>query len=108
MGPEGMKELGEAIMQRSSYAMKLISEIKGVETPIFNSPHFEEFVVNFDGTGNTVSNVNHSLLKQGIQGGKDVTKEFPELGKSALYCVTEIHTKEDLEKLANALREGVA
>jgi len=108
MGPKGMKELGEAIMQRSYYAMKLISEIKGVETPIFNSPHFEEFVVNFDGTGNTVSNVNHSLLKQGIQGGKDVTKEFPELGKSALYCVTEIHTKEDLEKLAYALRESVA
>jgi len=107
MGPEGMRELGESIMERSHYAMKLISEIKGIKTPVFKSPHFEEFTVNFDKTGKTVHNVNKALLKHGIQGGKDLTKEFPELGKSALYCVTEIHTKEDIEKLAKALKEVV-
>jgi len=107
MGPQGMRELGEAIMQRSHYAMKLISEIKGVEAPTLNSTHFKEFTVNFDGTGKTVSTVNRALIKRGIQGGKDITKEFPELGKSALYCVTEIHMKEDIEKLANDLKEVV-
>ncbi len=108
MGPEGFRELGESIMCRSNYAMKLISEIGGLRAPAFSSPHFEEFTVNFDGTAREVRDVNNALLKRGIQGGKDVSKEFPELGKCSLYCVTEAHSKEDVEKLANALREVVA
>lgn len=107
MGPQGMRDLGEAIMQRSHYSMKLISEIKGIKAPIFDSTHFEEFVVNYDETGKAVRDVNKALLKRGIHGGKDLTREFPELGESALFCVTEIHTKEDIDKLASDLREVV-
>jgi len=107
LGPQGIRELAEVIMQKSHYAMKRISEIGGVRVPAFNSPHFEEFTVNFDGTGKTVSEVNKALLKHGIIGGKDITKEFPELGKTALYCVTEIHTRADIEKLAGSLQEAV-
>jgi glycine dehydrogenase subunit 1 len=107
MGPQGMRDLGETIMNNSHYAMKLISEINDLKTPMFRSAHFEEFTVNFDGTGKAVRDVNKALLKRGIQGGKDITKEFPELGRTALYCVTEIHTEEDIEKLANALGEVV-
>jgi len=106
LGPQGIRELAEVIMQKSHYAMKRISEISGVKAPIFKSPHFEEFTVNFDGTGKSVREVNQALLKYGIQGGKDITKEFPELGNTALYCVTETHTKEDIDKLVVAL-EGV-
>jgi len=51
-----------------------------------------------------VANINKDLLKHGIFGGKDLTLEFPELGNSALYSVTEIHTKNDLQKLADTLR----
>ncbi len=106
MGPIGMKEIGEAIIQKSHYAAKLMAEIKGVK--ILFSPHFfKEFVVNFDEAGKTVREVNKSLLKQKIFGGKDITKEFPELGNSALYCVTESHSQEDIEKLADALGEAV-
>ena len=106
LGPH-IRKLGEVIMQKSHYAMKLISEINGAKTPIFKSTHFEEFTVNFDRTGKTVHNVNKALLKLGIQGGKDITKEFPELGESALYCVTEVHTKEDIDKLVSTLKEVV-
>jgi glycine dehydrogenase subunit 1 len=106
LGSRGMRELAEVIMQRSHYAMKRISEISCIEAPIFNSPHFEEFTVGFSGTGKTVREVNKALLKCGIQGGKDITKEFPDLGNTALYCITEIHTKEDIDKLVVAL-EGV-
>jgi glycine dehydrogenase subunit 1 len=54
MGPKGMQELGKTIMQRSQYAMKKLSEIKGVKAPLFDSPHFKEFVVSFKETGITV------------------------------------------------------
>jgi glycine dehydrogenase subunit 1 len=50
-----------------------------------------------------VHDVNSALLKQGIQGGKDLSHEFPELGNSALYCVTEVHSQEDIERLATIL-----
>lgn len=102
-----MRELGEGILQRVEYAIKLLHGIKGVKTPVFGAPHFKEFVVNFDRTGKTVKQINKALLKEKIFGGKDLSKEFPELGQSALYCVTEIHTQADLIRLAKALREVI-
>jgi len=105
LGPKGMQELGKLIMQKSQYAMKKISEIKGIKIPLLQTAHFKEFVVGFNNTGKTVKQVNKALLKQGIFGGKDISIEFPELGNSALYCITEIHTKEDIDKLAQALDE---
>ncbi len=107
MGPKGMHDLGEVIMQKSHFAMKLISEINDIKAPIFNSTHFKEFTVNFDGTGKTVRRVNKELLKQGVLAGKDISSEFPELGKSALYCVTELHSEKDVERLACALETVV-
>jgi glycine dehydrogenase subunit 1 len=107
MGPQGMTEIGEGIMARSHYAMAHITRIEGVKAPLFRSPHFKEFVVNFDGTGKTVAEINKALLARGIFGGKDLTQEFPELGNNALYCVTEVHTKDDIDQLVAALKEVI-
>ncbi|NOR21514.1 MAG: aminomethyl-transferring glycine dehydrogenase, partial [Candidatus Aminicenantes bacterium] len=105
MGPKGMQELGKTIMQRSQYAMKKLAEIEGVKAPLFDSPHFKEFVVSFKDTGMKVEDINKSLLKQGIFGGKNLSGEFPELGNSALYCVTEVHTKEEIDRLVQDLKD---
>lgn len=107
MGPQGMVEIGEGIMSRSRYAMLELATVRGVQAPVFQSPHFKEFVVNFDGTGRTVAEIHRALLDRGIFGGKDLSHEFPELGQSALYCVTEVHTKEDLDRLVNTLKEVI-
>ncbi len=105
MGPQGIQELGKLIVQKSQYAMKQISEIRGIDVLLFQSSHFKEFIVDFNGFGKTVNEVNQFLLEKGIFGGKDLSKEFPELGESALYCVTEVHTKEDIDRLVQALTE---
>ena len=76
--------------------------------PVFQTPHFGEFAVNFDGTGWTVAEINRALLERDIFGGKDLSGEFPELGQSALYSFTEIHTKSDIDRLADVLKEVVA
>jgi len=47
-------------------------------------------------------------LKHEIFGGKDLSDEFPELGESALYCVTEVHTLEEIDALVDALKEVTA
>ena len=107
MGPQGMKELGEGLLQRASYAAKKLSSVKGVKAPLFDSYHFKEFTVNFDGTKKTVAEINKALLDHKIFGGKDLSKDFPKMGQSALFCVTELHSKEDIDMLADALASVV-
>jgi glycine dehydrogenase subunit 1 len=107
MGPQGMVEIGTGIMARSQYAMLQLDAISGVKTPVFQSPHFKEFVVNFDDTGKSVNEINKTLLGEGIFGGLDLSARFPELGQSALYCVTEVHAQADIDTLAKSLKEVV-
>ncbi|HBQ26544.1 MAG TPA: aminomethyl-transferring glycine dehydrogenase, partial [Syntrophomonas sp.] len=103
MGPQGMEEVGTTIMQNCQYAVKKIGELPGVKIQ-FSSPSFKEFVVNFDMTGKSVAQINKHLLEFKIFGGKDLSKEFPQFGQSALYCVTEVHQHKDLDKLVYALQ----
>lgn len=107
MGPQGLAEVGKVIMQRSHYAAKQLATINGVQSPMFEGPYFREFVVNFDGTGKPIAEINAALLAQGIFGGKDLNQEYPELGNSALYCVTEVHRKADIDRMVAAIREIV-
>jgi glycine dehydrogenase subunit 1 len=108
MGPKGMQELGVGIMQRARYLMMQLNGIDGVKAPLFDAPHFQEFVVNFDATGKSVAEINEGLLAARIFGGVDLSDAFPEYGSSALYCVTEKHTKADLDSLVVALRKVVS
>jgi len=104
MGPQGMLEIGEGIMQRAAYSMQRLSQIPGLATP-FHGVHFKEFVVDFNHTGQTVAFIHQRLQDKGIFGGKDLSGEFPELGQCALYAVTEIHSQADIDRLADALQE---
>jgi glycine dehydrogenase subunit 1 len=108
LGPQGLRELGETIMYKANYALHLLSEIDGVKAPVFKSAHFKEFTVNFDKAETSVKEVHKKLLQREIHGGKDISKEFPKLGQTALYCVTEIHSREEIERLAEALDEILA
>jgi len=108
MGPQGMKEIGEGILYRSQYAKQEMSKLENVNDGVFQAPQFKEFIVNFDKTGRTVAEINQALLGKGIFGGKDLSREFPWLGESALYCFTEVHTKEDIDLLVSAMREVLA
>ena len=105
MGPQGMRELGETIMQRGAYARARLSELPGVNASVFEATHFKEFVVRFDGTSLSVAGINAALRDRGIYGGKDLTGDFPDLGRAALYCVTEIHRQQDVDRLVAALGE---
>jgi glycine dehydrogenase subunit 1 len=108
LGPQGIRELGEGLMQRSRYAARRLSELPGVKAPALSAPWFKELVVSFADTGKPVSAINTGLLEQGIHGGKDLSAEFPELGESALYCFTELHTKADIDRLVETLSEVIA
>ncbi len=104
LGPEGFRELGTLIVSRARYAAKLLGEVPGVRV-VWPDSTFKEFVVNFDETGRTVTEVNDALRAHGIFGGKDISGEDNGLGQSALYCVTEVHSAADIRRLADTLRE---
>lgn len=102
MGPKGMQEVGETIMRNAQYAAKKLAQIPGVSLR-FADPFFEEFVLDFSRSGKTVAEINKALLAKNIFGGKDLSKEFDWIGECAMYCVTEIHMKEDIDRLAAEL-----
>lgn len=105
IGPKGIGELCSTILDRTTYAMDQLRRIRGVAAPQFDAFHFMEFTVNFDKAGRSVEDVNGSLLEAGVQGGLDVSRHFPELGQTALYCFTEVHSRKDIDMLADKLRQ---
>ena len=105
LGPKGITELCSVILDRTKYAVDALRKLRGVVVPAFDAFHFMEFTVNFDRTGKKVSEVNEALLKAGIKGGLDLSSYFSELGQSALYCFTEVHTHTDIDMLADKLRQ---
>ena len=106
LGPTGFEELGRAVLRRSHYAARRIAEIPSVSVE-WPTGFFKEFVVRFDETGLSAAQVGARLRAKGIFGGKDLSGDFPGLGQSALYCVTEVHTRGDIDRLAGALEEAV-
>ena len=102
MGPQGFAEMGEGIMQRVAYTKDALSRIPGVELGL-DGLSYCDFLVNFDGTGKTVKEINKELLTYDIFGGKDVSADF-NVGQSALFSVTEVHEKEDIDQLVAALK----
>lgn len=105
MGPTGMRELGETIISRARYAQRKIGELPGVRAPIFNSFHFKEFTVNFQ--HNSVGEINQKLRANWIQAGIPLTKQFPDFGETSLFCVTEVHSKKDVDSLVSVLKEAM-
>ncbi len=97
LGQAGLRELGEVCSANASYAMKTLNEIKGIEAPLFESPHFNEFTLRC--TSGKIDELNAKLLKNGIQGGNLIRGEFPEFGEASLLCTTELHKKEDIDRL---------
>jgi glycine dehydrogenase subunit 1 len=105
LGPKGIENLCSIILDRTKFAIDCLGRLNGVKAPAFDAFHFMEFAVNFDSTGKRVADINPALLDAGIQGGLDLSPYFPELGQSALYCFTEVHSHQEIEMLADKLRQ---
>ena len=92
-------------MARTNYMIKKLSEISGINAPLFDAPHFKEFTYKVDGYSS--HELLRRLLERGIVGGIDLGREFDELNNGILTCVTEIHSKHDIDQYVNAVKEVV-
>jgi glycine dehydrogenase subunit 1 len=107
MGPQGFAEIGTTISANSAYAARRVeAEVPGVR--VRWGGFFKEFVLDVTDTGKSVAKINATLRAHGIFGGLDLSADFPELGQSALYAVTEVHTADDVDALVHGLREATA
>ena len=105
LGPAGFRELGETILRKTAYAIKQLSGIPGIRANKFGGYNFSEFILNFDECKKSVKEINQRLLNYKIFGGKDLSDDFPNMGQSALYCVTELTSAEEIHNLKNAIQE---
>ncbi len=103
MGPQGMVEVGQAITAHVQYAIQVLSTLSGISIQFPDAGYFREFVIDFSRCQKTVAEINEALLEKNILGGYDLTGKFPGFTNHAEYCVTEVHTKEDIDRLAQAL-----
>lgn len=104
LGPEGIKELAELIYYKSHYAYNLLRK-NGFNVELFKSDFYIEFPINFDDKNISYPTIHEELLKRGIHGGLYIKPWFSELGETALYAFTEVHSDEDIEYLVEKLIE---
>lgn len=104
IGRNGIRKLAELIYYRSHYAQVKLREI-GLNVDLFKADFFKEFPVNFDNLGFRYQDIHEKLLENNIHGGLYIGNWFPDLGETALYAFTELHTKNDIDLLVNKLYE---
>jgi len=101
MGSSGLRNVAMTNMANAKELARRINEVPGFKAPYFSSSHFNDFVVGYDMETDVV---HRHLLSKGVHGGKRLDEWFPELGPSALFGVTEMHSGQAMDSLVSALR----
>jgi Glycine cleavage system protein P (pyridoxal-binding), N-terminal domain len=99
MGREGFREVAELCLRKAHYAYGELTGKKGCR-PVFGAPFFKEFVVR---CAKPVAQVNAALFREGIIGGLDLGRYYPELAGCMLVCVTEKRTKAEIDRLVRTV-----
>jgi glycine dehydrogenase subunit 1 len=95
-GKQGLRELAEQNLAKAHY---LGSRLK----PRFSGPFFNEFVA--APARRSPEAVNESLLAGKIIGGLPLGRFYPELAGCMLVCATEMNTREQMDKVAEAMAQ---
>jgi len=99
VGKHGLRQIAEACYHKAHYAVQLLDELDGYSVDL-NQTFFKEFVLRCPGPP---ADISRGLLKRGIIGGLDVSGQVE---NGMLLCVTEVNTREEIERLRDALMEA--
>jgi glycine dehydrogenase subunit 1 len=103
LGKEGLREMAEQNISKAQFALSELTKIPGVRRT-FAAPFFNEFTIELPRSARIV---NGHLLREKIVGPLSLGSLYPELTKHALVCVTETTSRQDIEKLASAMRRAL-
>jgi len=103
LGREGLREVAMMNLSKAEYAKKAISRLKGCRQT-FSGPTFNEFVLEIDGDPEKVL---REMKTEKIIGGLPLEKFYPELNRHLLVTVTEMNSKEEIDRWANELEKAL-
>jgi glycine dehydrogenase subunit 1 len=95
MGAKGIQEVATQCYSKAHYLADQLSQIEGVELTN-DSPFFHEFV--------TTLPVSETLVLEKLE-EQDILGGYP-TEKGLLWCVTELNTKEQMDKVAALVKEA--
>ena len=96
---KNLKRLAELNIYKAQYLKNNLLELTGWKE-VFSAPVYNEFVLSCPDS----KKVNKKLKKQGIIGGYELHKDYPELKNALLFCATEMVSKEDIDKVVDIIR----
>ena len=99
MGPQGLYEAAKLSYDRAHYLHERILAIKGFED-LWPAPFFSEFAVR---APVAPAQMNERLLTKGIIGGYDLGRVCGNYENAALFCVTEMNDRAQLDALVREL-----
>ena len=103
MGRQGLREVATQCLQKTAYLRSKLREIAGVELP-FAGPVYNEFAVR---TPKPASDVLAALEDEKFLGGIALDQFFEGRERDFLVAVTELHTREQLDRYASALARSI-
>jgi glycine dehydrogenase subunit 1 len=103
LGKGGLRRLAELNLRRATYARQQLASIPGCRVP-FTGPTFNEFVLE---TPKPAGALIRQLSQQRLIPGIDLGRFYPARAHQLLICVTEMNTREDIDRLCMALAAAV-
>jgi glycine cleavage system P protein (glycine dehydrogenase) subunit 1 len=104
LGHGGLRQVALRSEERTRELVTRLTSIDGVR-PLFGGAHFHEAAIALP---RPVGEVLDGLAGEGILGGFDLSRSYPELGNALLVCATETKTDADLDAYAAALARHLA
>ncbi len=105
MGPSGLREAADRCYQNAHYAAERLAEIPGCSV---NSgaatPYFKEFVLTTPQPADTLIS---RVESEGVIAGVPLSRYFPKRTHDLLVAVTELYSKQDIDRLAATVRTAV-
>lgn len=100
MGPQGLREAANLCLQKTRYALDLITRTGRWQTP-FARPVFKEFVIRRPGLD--ADRLVSTAAQQGVFVGVPLARWYPDLADGLLVAVTEKRTKAEIDQWADLL-----
>lgn len=99
LGKRGLRQVAELSLRNAHYLAAEIEHVPGF-VPVYRGPFFNEFAVRCPVPP---AEVNAHLLKEGIIGGYELGRDYPDLADALLFCATELNRKTDMDRLVRVL-----
>jgi glycine dehydrogenase subunit 1 len=102
LGPQGIREVGEACLALSAYAKLRLQEHAGLEPLFSERTTFKEFAVR---VGRNARDVVQAARARGVHPGYALGRDYEGMDDVLLVAVTEKRTPAEIDRLADVLAE---